>query len=130
MSGVGSNYVLNLPFAAEAALTKFRFVKGGSTDKGVTPVTGITDLAVGVNTFDITTQQATDGAVAGIAVLGTAVVEAAAAISAYAEVAPSANGRAQTAVTTQRVAGIALQAAGGAGEWITVLLTPAGRLVP
>jgi hypothetical protein len=49
---------------------------------------------------------------------GIVPIEAAAAIALGAQIAPSTNGRGQTAVSTQFACGVALKAAGGAGEII------------
>lgn len=57
-------------------------------------------------------------------VLGTAVVEAGAAIAAGATVKSDASGRAITWVTSGAKVGIALQAAGAAGEMVEILLVP------
>ncbi len=57
-------------------------------------------------------------------VLGTAVVEAGAAVAAGATVKSDASGRAITWVTSGAKVGVALQAAGAAGEMIEVLLIP------
>jgi hypothetical protein len=57
-------------------------------------------------------------------VLGTAVVEAGAAVAANATVKSDASGRAITWVTSGAKVGLALQAAGAAGEMIEVLLIP------
>lgn len=57
-------------------------------------------------------------------VLGTAVVEAGAAVAANATVKSDASGRAITWVTAGAKVGIALQAASAAGDLIEVLLIP------
>lgn len=56
--------------------------------------------------------------------LGTAIVEAGAAISAGATIKSDASGRAITWATSGAKIGIALEAAGAAGEFIEVLLIP------
>lgn len=57
-------------------------------------------------------------------VLGTAVVEAGAAVAAGATVKSDASGRAITWAASGAKVGLALQAAGAAGEFIEVLLIP------
>lgn len=57
-------------------------------------------------------------------VLGTAVLEAGAAVAAGATVKSDSTGRAITWVTSGAKVGVALGAAGGAGELIEVLLIP------
>lgn len=64
-----------------------------------------------------------------VAILGTAKIEAGAAFSQFAELMSDASGRAVTATSTNRVAAIALAAAGAAGEKVPCLLVPAGRVV-
>lgn len=59
-----------------------------------------------------------------VTVLGTEVVEAGAAVAAGATIKSDASGRAITWVTSGAKVGIALEAAGGAGEFIEVLLVP------
>jgi len=110
-------------FVAESACTANRMVKIGAAANGVVPVAAVTDKAIGIAVEDA------DPA-AGVSAVsvwlfnegGIVPIEAAAAISFGALVAPSANGRGQTAVVTQFVRGIALAAAGGAGEIIPMLV--------
>lgn len=111
-------------FVAEAAITLNRFVKLGAVAQGMTPITGITDRAWGVAV------ESADPAAGNSAVSvwllnkgGVVPIEAAAAISLGARIAPSANGRGQTAVTTQFGRGYALKSAGGAGEIIPMLVS-------
>lgn len=115
--------VLNAPYKATSAITKHRFVKL-SGDESVAAVAAITDKALGVAQADVSAAEFAAGKAQPIAIMGIAYVEAAAAITAMDFVAPSANGRAQTCVATQFAAGVALRAAGAAGDLIPVLLTP------
>jgi hypothetical protein len=115
--------VLELPYQATTAITKLRFVKL-SGDQTVAAVAAVTDQAIGVAKVDISAAEFAAGKGTAVQVLGVAWVEAAAAITRGNFVAPSANGRAQTAVSTQFGMGIALKAAANAGDWIPVLLLP------
>lgn len=115
--------ILELPYKAGGAISKMRFVKL-TGDQEVSAVTGVTDQALGVAKVDISAAEATAGKATAVQVLGVAWVEAAAAITRFDFVAPSANGRAQTAVATQFAMGRALKAAANAGDWIPVLLLP------
>jgi hypothetical protein len=115
--------VLDLSYEASAALTKMRFVKL-SGNQTVAPVAAVTDQALGVIDTDVSAAEATAGKGVAVQVLGVAWVEAAAAITQGAFVAPSANGRAQTAVSTQFGMGVALKAAANAGDLIPVLILP------
>lgn len=78
----------------------------------------ITDVAIGVLQNDPNAA----GQPAEVAILGTAKVVAGAAIAAGARVAPTAAGKAQTAVATQYPCGIALDAAAADGDVIEILL--------
>ena len=119
-----------LTFEAEAAVVLNRLVKIGTASNQVVPVAGITDRVVGVAV------ESADPAAGNSAVSvwplnrgGIVPMEAAAAITVNTRVAPSANGRAQTAVSTQFAVGIALKGAGGAGEIIPVLVEVADQAI-
>jgi hypothetical protein len=128
-----ANFVLDKGYIVEgtAAAVAFRFVAMGATETAcdLTPTAG--QLVLGVIMENIDAAKVTTGkATANVRVLGIAPVTASAAITLGAEVATGTDGRAATAATTNRVAGVALQAAAAAGDIINVLLTPAGRVVP
>lgn len=107
--------LLTLTRTAAADLTAERFV----TAAGATCGAGA--LALGV-----ARSAAASGAVFPLDVVGTAIVEAGAAISAGAEVQSDSSGRAVTA-SGGTILGVALQAAAGAGSRVEVLLgTQAG----
>lgn len=65
---------------------------------------------------------------ASVSVAGSSKAIAGAAIAAGALVASDVNGALVTALTTNYILGVALSAAGGAGEIISVLLRPGGKL--
>lgn len=109
-------------FTASEDLTAYRFVKQGTAANGIDAVDAITDQAIGVVVADVDQSEADAASVWLCNEGGIVPVEAAAAISLGALVAPSANGRAQTAVSTQFVRGRALEAASGAGHVIPVLI--------
>lgn len=118
----GAQKVLGLPYAASGAITVNRFVKI-TGDQTVGAVTGITDKVIGVAETSVTADEATNGKTLAVqAAPSIAWVEAAAAITRDDFVAPSANGRAQTAVSTQFVCGRAMKAAANAGDLIPVQL--------
>ena len=112
---------------ASGDCTAYRFVKVSGRNTGIT-CSAITDIAVGVadgssKAFplkDGTNKHAADGDPISLQGGSVVLVEAAAAITAGARVAPSANGRAQTAVATQFPYGIALEPAAGGGEIIRI----------
>lgn len=124
---MGPNYVLDKGFRLSnggAAQSIYRFMKLVD-ENSVTQAAAITDKCIGVTQMRVDADESATGNVTlDIRILGITKVEAAAAIALGANVAPSANGRAQTAASTQFVHGIALQPAAAAGELIDVLLTP------
>ncbi len=76
------------------------------------------------NTLGVSRFAGVVGEKLAVDVLGTAVVEAGAAVSAGATVKSDASGRAITWVTSGAKVGLALDAAGAAGAFIEVLLIP------
>lgn len=76
------------------------------------------------NTLGVARTAGVSGEKVPVDVLGTAVVEAGAAISAGAALESDASGRAVTWVTAGGKVGIALEAATAAGQFIEVLLLP------
>lgn len=110
-------------FVADGDLVRFRFVKLGAAANSVAAVTAVTDKAMGVCTEDVDQSEVDAASIWLLNEGGILPVEAAAAISLGDPIAPSANGRAQTAVATQFVRGHALQAASGAGHIIPMLVS-------
>lgn len=102
--------LLTLSFQASAALTADRFV---SVTAGVP--------AAGANTIGVTRSDTAAGKMAPVDVIGTAIVEASAAIAGGAEIETTADGRAVTKTTGKTVAR-ALQAAAAAGDKFEILL--------
>jgi hypothetical protein len=95
------------------------------TENSVVQASAITNKAVGVVQQRVDAADSATGNVqVDVRILGISKVEAAGVIALGALVAPSLNGRAQTAVSTQFAHGIAFQAATAAGQWIDVLLAP------
>lgn len=105
---------------ADLSTKQYYFVEAVAGGK-VDACNAITDVALGVLQND-----PASGMPASVAVIGTTKVVAAAAITEGAKVAPAADGRAQTAVSTQIPRGIALDAAGAAGDVIEILLIGGG----
>jgi len=106
------------PFEAETALAAYRFVKGGTAENQVVPATTGTNKVRGV-TLD--RADASDGV--SIQILGTALIEASAAIAIDAEVVSTADGKAVATTTSgDSVRGIALQAATASGDIIEIQL--------
>jgi hypothetical protein len=105
--------LLNLPVAAAGALTPQRFVTYAGAQAGN-----------GANTMGVARTAAVNaGDQVPVDVIGTAPVEAGAAIAAGAQVQSDANGRAITWAAGP-VVGRALQAAVGVGDFVEILLIP------
>lgn len=108
----------------------FRFVRI-TASQTIDRCSAVTQVPIGVVMENVDVAKvATGKAVVDVRVMGIARVTAGAAITIGAEVSTSTTGKAITAATTSRVAGIALQAAAADNDQIDVLLTPAGRVVP
>jgi hypothetical protein len=123
------NYLQDKGYVAAAALTKFRAVKFSAAET-VTPVTADTDVIAGVVQHDVTAAEILLGKGASIAVEGDTLMETTAAILAGALVTVSANGRATSAASGDRVIGTCIEPSGGAGEFARVHLNVAGALAP
>ena len=133
-----ANFVLDKGIAAASnyassdtnGVQAFRFVRLTAAQT-FDRCSAITQVPIGVvmESVDVA-KVATGKAVCDVRVMGIARVVAGAAVAVMAEVSTDTTGRAITAATTSRVAGIALQAAGAAGDQIDVLLVPAGRVMP
>ena len=103
--------LLALTATATATLTANRFV----TFAGAVP-------SADANTFGVVRQSAVSGDKITVDVLGTAIVEAGAAITAGATLKTDASGRGITWATSGAKVGLALQSASAAGDLIEVLL--------
>lgn len=105
--------VLPLTIVASATLVADRFI----TAAGAVP-------AADANVLGVVRQAAVSGDKVTVDVLGTAIVEAGAAVAVGATLKTDASGRAITWVTAGAKVGLALQAASAAGQFIEVLLIP------
>ena len=125
--GVGRNFVLDLPYTITEAITKHQAVKLGSADQTIDAADTIGEAILGIAMETATAQDATDGRIIAVAVMGTAVWEAGAAVTIGDKLRTAADGQAVALAATtedQNQVGVALTAAANAGEWFTVLLTP------
>jgi hypothetical protein len=125
-----SNDVMTKGYNAAAALTKYRAVKFSAAET-VTPVTAATDVACGVvqNTIaanDITVR----GVGAQTRVMGASLMEAAGIITIGALVTINASGQAKAGAAGERVIGMCVEAASGAGKYARVQLLIPGFLHP
>lgn len=114
----GAHEILPLTMKAAEALVKQRFVTI-SDDEEVSQ-SGTGDDVFGVGRYDISADEAAQGKLQTIDVLGVAWVEAGEAIAAGAAVGPGTDGKAADGGG----AGIATRSAAADGDLITVLLTP------
>jgi hypothetical protein len=122
------NHLLDKGYDAAAVITKFRAVKF-SAEETVTPVTAATDVPVGIAQFDVSAAELAKGKGVLVRGYGASEMEASAAIAVGALVAMTTNGRAVTAVATNRVIGVCEEAAGAAGERIRVKLSLPGNIL-
>lgn len=117
------NFMIDKGYDAEAAITKFRAVKGGATAEGVTPCTVLGEAGRGIAQFGVTAAEILRGKGASVRLTpGISEWEAGAAIAKEALLTTDAVGRCITAVTGNNVWGRALQVASGAGVRISVQL--------
>jgi len=105
--------LLTLTVLATGTIAANRFVTPAGAQAGA-----------GANTLGAARTDAASGAYLPVDVLGTAVVEAGAAVAAGASLKADANGKAITWVTSGAKIGIALGAAAADGDLIEVLLIP------
>ena len=109
-------------FDASGAIARYSLVILGPADGQVTVATAATSSCIGaVREIDVV-----DGDCCDVVVTGIAKVRAGGAIALGAQVTATTDGKAVTAASGNRVAGVAIEAATGDGEIIPVLLTPGG----
>lgn len=106
-----------LPAAADLSGSQFRFVNVDANAKAAVPAAG--GAVIGVRNNKPKANEATT-----IVHSGISIVEAGGAVAAGAEVTTDATGRAIAPAAGNRVAGVALETASGAGVFIAVLLSP------
>lgn len=105
--------VLSLPKTLTGTVADARFVTVAGAQAGAD-----------ANTLGVARSGGGSGDKITVDVLGTAIVEAGAVIAANASLKSDASGRAITWASSGAKVAIALEAAGGAGEFIEVLLIP------
>lgn len=124
---MGPNDVLSKGLVADTAIPKFHAVKLTATEHcEVVDTAG--ELAIGICQEEISADDVDDGRVAAVRIMGISNCIAGAAIDQSAEVTVADDGRVVTAGAGDRVLGVATIAASAAGDWVTVLLSPAGRV--
>ncbi len=121
------NYIQDKGYDAAAAITKFRAVKF-SAEETVTPVAATTDVPCGIAQVSVTASEITKGKGVSVRRMGASEMEASAAIAVGALIAITVDGRAVTAVATNRVIGVCDEASAAAGERIRVTLSLPGYI--
>lgn len=127
MPGYG-NFVLDKGYKASAAITKFRAVKMSGAPETVSPSAAVTDNIVGIAQYSVSAGEITNGKRVSVRHEGISEMEISEAINEGDEIAIVADGRAAVAVATERVIGVALSAAGTAGNRIAVQLSLPGHI--
>jgi hypothetical protein len=105
--------LLAITLALTGTVTANRFVKPAGAQSGADE-----------NAIGVARSSGVSGEKITADVLGTAIVEAGASITAGATVKADSSGRAITWATSGARLGVALEAAGGAGQFIEVMLIP------
>jgi hypothetical protein len=122
----GANFILDKGFKVAAAATKFQIVKYGSADDTVTPVTAVTDAAIGVLQEDCPAADVAAGRVCNVRMHGISTCVAGGPITRGTKVRATTTGAVQalagTAGTNEVVVGIAMESA-VSGDWVHVDLT-------
>lgn len=108
--------------AADLSLKQFRFMK--VTAANTVNLSGLGELAIGVLQNKPVLGESAELAIDG----DVSKVVADAAVAAGAAVSSSADGEAKTALITEHVLGVALEAAAGPGVVISVLLMHSGKV--
>lgn len=124
----GPGYILNKPFIPGGAIGQWKLVKMSASDTVIVcSATG--DNPIGICMETISAQDATDGRVATIALLGVSRAIAGAAVAAGAVVMNDSTGRVVTATSTNFAVGRAVQSAGAANDQIDIILNPIGVVI-
>jgi hypothetical protein len=125
-----SAFVLARGFDAAAAVVKHRAVKLTTAENTVTPITGPTDIAVGIAEFDCTAADILKGKGVNVQHIGIAQMEAGEAITVGQLVTCDTVGRAVVAASAERLVGLCVgNPAGASGERISILLSLPGTIL-
>lgn len=114
------NFIRDKGYDLDAVVTKFRAVKAGAAAESVTPCTVLGETGIGISQFGCTAAELAKGKGASVREDGTTEWEAGGVIARGVDVTVDAVGRCVAAAATQRVWGVARQAASGAGVRIAV----------
>ena len=126
--GIGAHQILDKAFEANEALVQYRLVKlVTAEDRDVDQCDTAGEAALGVVQSEVSAGDATNSRFVDIRMMGVSLIEASAALTKGILVQTSANGRIQAvpvAVGNEEVAGLLLDDAAAAGDWVAVLLMP------
>lgn len=131
MPSATSGQILSKGFTVPAATTivKGRAVKSNGNPEEVVPIAAETDVPLGIAVFDVSTTESAKGKGATVVMVGQAVMEASVAINEGQLISITTDGRGQVAVATERVIGVAMEAASGAGKYFKVHLSLPGTIL-
>lgn len=118
------NFGLDKGYDADSAIVKFRGVKFGTTDEGVTAITSAGSTGVGVSQFDCTLDEIDQGKGVSVRESGITEFECGGKVDRGAQVTVDNQGRCVEAAGADFIWGVARQS-GVSGERIAVTLTGA-----
>jgi hypothetical protein len=124
----GPNFILDKGFRTQAAVAMFTAVKTGTVNESVTPVTAVTDVVLGWAQETASAQDATDGRVINVRMLGITRAIAGAAITRGARVKITATGKVIAATAAGPAHGIAMYSVTADNDHVDVLITPNGYM--
>lgn len=125
MAGGWRQYVVDKGFATSGATIIYRAVKrtaNGASGPIVGPIAAVTDVPFGVAQEDVSAAEQARGKQLDVAMMGVAIVEAGAAVTAGQRLTIDSVGRAVPAVAASSILGLCVQDASGSGKLTSVLL--------
>jgi len=131
MAGGWRQYVVDKGFATSAATVIYRAVKrtgNGASGPIVGPVTALTDQVFGVAQEDVNAAEFARGKQLDVAMMGVAIVEAGAAVTAGPKLTIDTSGRAGPSVVGSAILGLCVQDASASGKLTSVLLNLGGNV--
>lgn len=124
------NFILDKGYDADAAISIYRAVKIGASAESVAPCAAEGDDVLGIAQFGVTAGELALGKGVSVRLEGISEMEAAAAITRGAAVGIDGTGKAIASNTGARIVGVALTAAGTAGDRVAVRLNLPGAVAP
>jgi hypothetical protein len=124
----GPNFILDKGFRTQAAVNAWTAVKTGTVNESVTPVTAVTDVVLGWSQETATAQDAIDGRVINVRMMGITRAIAGAAVGRGVRVKITATGTVIPATASGPAHGIAMFSVTTLGDHVDVLITPNGYM--